>query len=244
MNNNETELYQPLICRLVRSGHNNRYVVNNNSRRILLQIKDLLDAFAPIDDDDMHGLWIEIPRGKPSDWASFKEVKEWGEEINTRKEYLDYWKAEFPRESFWYFISVSHYEGHTYFQITDKDHSWCIIHDNKDWDNHSIGPLDWYLTPLLIFLKERVAEIVKDTESYNLYVEEHLPKHQRIGRIARKDLNRIVPWQRRVPRNTERAIQVAGIGDFQIDALHVFILTDLSFLRESRNLFVFLKDIC
>ncbi len=68
--------------------------------------------------------------------------------------------------------------------------------------------MDWYLEPLLNFLKVRIAEIANNPEAYNLYVEKNLPKHQRIGRIARKDLNRIVPWQRRVPRNLERGILV------------------------------------
>jgi hypothetical protein len=205
---NRKQLYQPLMRQLAKSGHDNRYVVDGSSRELLLRIKDLFDVFAPIGDDYRHGLWIEVPRGKPSDWASFKDVKEWGEEVNTRKEYLQYWKAEFPRESYWYFISVSQYQGHTYLHITENDHRWCIIHNDQKWDHHGIGPLDWYLEPLLNFLKVRIAEIANNIEAYNIYVEKHLPKHQRIGHIARKDLNRIVPWQRRVPRNLERAILV------------------------------------
>ena len=201
-------LYQPLMQQLAKSDHDNRYVVDGSSRELLLQIKDVFDVFAPIGDDYRHGLWIEVPRGKPSDWASFKEVKDWGEEVNTRKEYLQYWKAEFPRESYWYFISVSRYRGHTYLHITENDHRWCIIHDDQKWDHHGIGPLDWYMEPLLISLKVRIAEIANNPKAYNLYVEKHLPKHQRIGRISRKDLNRIVPWQRRAPRNLERAILV------------------------------------
>ena len=201
-------LFQSLMRQLVKSGHQNRYVVNGNSRELILKIKNLLDVFAPIGDDLKHGLWIEVPHGKPSDWATFKEVKEWGDEVNTRKEYLELWESEFPRESYWYFISVSQHDGCTYLLISDNDHRWCIIHDDKKWDRHGIGPLDWYLEPLMAFLKERINYIAQDTEAYNHYVEEHLPKHQRIGRIPRKDLNRIVPWQRRVPRNLERAIQI------------------------------------
>ena len=205
---NKKQLYQPLMRQLAKSGHDNRYVVDGSSRELLLRIKELFDVFAPIGDDYRHGLWIEVPRGKPSDWASFKEVKDWGEEVNTRKEYLQYWKAEFPRESFWYFISVSQYQGHTYLHITENDHSWCVIHDDQKWDHHGVGPLDWYLEPLLNFLKVCIAEIANNPEAYNLYVEKYLPKHQRIGHIARKDLNRIVPWQRRVPRNLERGIHM------------------------------------
>ena len=50
--------------------------------------------------------------------------------------------------------------------------------------------------------------VAKDVEAYNRYVDEHLPKRQRTGRIARKDLDRIVPWQRRRPRNIRKVIKM------------------------------------
>ena len=201
-------MYQPSMRRLAGHGHDNRYAVSDEgSHALLMEIKALLDVFAPIGDDLLHGLWIEVPRGKPSDWASFKEMKEWGD-VNNRKEYLKLWKSEFPMESYWYFVSVSQYRGHTYLHITDHDSRWCIIHDDVRWDHHSIGPLDWYLEPLLMFLKEKLAVFVKDVGAYNCYVDERLPKRQRTGRIARKDLNRIVPWQRRRPKNLRKVIRM------------------------------------
>ena len=201
-------MYQPLMRRLAGHGHENRYAVSDEgSHALLMEIRKLLDVFAPIGDDYLHGLWIEVPLGKPWDWASFKEMKEWGD-VNNRKEYLKLWKSEFPMESYWYFVSVSQYRGHTYLHITNHDSRWCIIHNDVRWDRHSIGPVDWYLKPLLVLLKENVAEIVKDVEAYNRYVDEHLPKRQRTGRIARKDLNRIVPWQRRRPRNVKKVIRM------------------------------------
>ena len=201
-------MYQPLMRRLAGHGHDNRYAVSDEGSHVLLmEIRKLLDVFAPIGDDLLHGLWIEVPRGKPSDWASFKEMKEWGD-VNNRKEYLKQWKSEFPMETYWYFVSVSQYRGHTYLHITEHDSRWCIIHDDVRWDRHSIGPVDWYLKPLVVLLKEKVAEIVKDVDAYNRYVDEHLPKRQRTGRIARKDLNRIVPWQRRRPKNLRRVIKM------------------------------------
>ena len=92
-------MYQPLMRRLAGHGHDNRYAVSDEgSHALLREIRELLDVFAPIGDDLLHGLWIEVPRGKPSDWASFKEMKEWGD-VNDRKEYLKQWKSEFPMEN-------------------------------------------------------------------------------------------------------------------------------------------------
>ena len=60
-------MYQPLMRRLAGHGHDNRYAVSDEgSHALRMEIKKLLDVFAPIDDDLLHGLWIEVPRGKPS----------------------------------------------------------------------------------------------------------------------------------------------------------------------------------
>ena len=203
------KLYQPLMRRLPDAGHDNYYAVTDKqSRGLLTAIRLLLDKFEPIGDDYRHGLWIEVPRGKPSDWGTIKEAKDCYEEVKTKEDYLKCWQEVFPRETYWYYLSVGQYEGHTYLNISEHDMHWCCIHDDPDWNHHSIGPLEWYLGPLVNFLKEKVADIVKDPEAYNRYVEEHLPRRQRTGRIPRKDMDRIVPWQRRVPKQLEKGIQV------------------------------------
>ena len=91
---------------------------------------------------------------------------------------------EVTRETYWYYLSIGQYNGHTYLHISEQDMHWCCIHDDADWNHHSIGPLEWYLRPLVNFLKEKVADIVKDPEAYNRYVEEHLPNRQR-GSVSR-----------------------------------------------------------
>jgi len=195
--------------RLPDACQDNYYAVTDSQSRVLLAaIRLLLDKFEPIGDDYRHGLWIEVPRGNPSDWGTFKEAKECYQEVRTKEDYMKYWQAEFPRESYWYHLTVSQYEGHTYLHISEHDMNWCCIHDDPDWNHHSIGSLEWYLGPLVNFLKEKVADIVEDSETYNRYVEEHLPKRQRTGSIPRKDMDSIVPWQRRVPKQLEKGLQV------------------------------------
>lgn len=205
---NKMKLNQPLMCRLLRGGYDNSYAVTNpESHGILLKIKLLLDIFEPIGDDYLHGLWIEVPRGEPSDWVSFEEAKNWGE-AETEEEYLSYWQSEYPRETYWHYISMSQYRGKNFLHISDNDMHWCIIHDDPDRNCHRHDSLDWFLDPLLTFLKGEVAKIAKDPEAYNRYVEEHLPKRQRTGHIPRKELDRIVPWQRRLPKDVEKSIRV------------------------------------
>ena len=194
-----------------RAGHGNQNLngtcVSGRSRELLLEIRELLNVFAPAGDDYRHSLWIEVPRGKPSDWASFRDMKCWDEDIKTRADYLKEWKANYPMGSQWYHISVSRYKGHTYLHMVENDHWWCQIHDDDDkhaWKED----MEWLLEPLAEFLRENVPEIAADVEAYNRYVDEHLPKRQRTGRISRKDLNRIVPWQRRKPRRQKAVIRM------------------------------------
>lgn len=203
------KLTVPLMERADSGNHDlNGICVSGRSLELLMEIKGLLDVFAPSGDDYRHSLWIEVPRGKLSDWCSFNHAKDWAEEeVYTRADYLKEWKANYPMESQWYHISVTQYRGHTYLHIVENDHWWCQIHDDDDKHVHN-RDMEWLLEPLAEFLREKVPVIAADVEAYNRYVDEHLPKRQRTGRIARKDLDRIVPWQRRRPKNVKKVIKM------------------------------------
>ena len=192
------------------AGNNylNGICVSGRSLELLMEIKELLDVFAPSGDDYRHSLWIEVPRGKPSDWCSFNSAKDWAEgETYTRADYLKEWKSNYPRESQWYHISVTQYRGHTYLHMVENVHWWCQIHDDNDKHAHH-EDMEWLLEPLTEFLREKVPIIAADVEVYNHYVDEYLPKRQRTGRIARKDLDRIVPWQRHRPKNVKKVVKM------------------------------------
>ena len=186
----------------------NGICVSGHSRELLLEIRTLLDAFAPDGDDYRHALWIEVPRGRPSDWCSFKDAKCWAEgDSYTRADYLKEWKEIYPRESQWYHLAVTRYKGHTYLHMVENDNWWCLIHDDEGKQAQG-EDMVWLLEPLAAFLRERVPHIAADVDAYNRYVEEHLPKRQRTGRISRKDMDRIIPWQRRRPRKLKQVIRM------------------------------------
>ena len=115
----------PLMERAGQGNQNlNGTCVNGRSRELLLEIRELLDVFAPAGDDYRHSLWIEVPRGKPSDWASFRDMKCWDEDIKTRADYLKEWKDDCPRKSQWYNLSVSYHRGHTYLHMVESRHRY------------------------------------------------------------------------------------------------------------------------
>ena len=203
------KLSVPLMERAGCGNQNlNGICVSGRSRNLLLEIRELLDVFAPNGDDYRHALWIEVPRGRPLDWCFFKDAKRWAEgDSYTRADYLREWKENYPRESQWYHLAVTRYKGHTYLHLVENDQWWCQIHDDEGKHAHG-EDMEWLLEPVASFLRERVPQIAADVDAYNHYVEEHLPKRQRTGRISRKDLDRIVPWQRRRPRKLKQVIRM------------------------------------
>ena len=143
----------------------NGICVSGRSLELLLEIKELLDVFAPSGDDYRHSLWIEVPRGKPSDWCSFNYAKDWAEgETYTRADYLKEWKSNYPMASQWYHIAVTRYRGHTYLHMVENDHWWCQIHDDNDKHVH-LRDMAWMLEPLAEFLREKVPVLAGDVLS-------------------------------------------------------------------------------
>ena len=186
----------------------NGICVSGRSLELLMEIRDILDVFAPSGDDYRHSLWIEVPRGKPSDWCSFNYAKKWSDEKPyKRSDYLKEWKSNYPMKSQWYHLSVTQYRGHIYLHMVENVHWWCQIHNDEDKHTHSMD-MEWLLEPLAEFLRKKIPEIAANVGNYNQYVDEHLPKRQRTGRIARKDLDRIVPWQKCKPRNLKKVIKM------------------------------------
>ena len=45
------------------------------------------------ENDEAKGIWITVPRGKISDWRTFKEARDY-EEVDSKEEYEDLWRDE------------------------------------------------------------------------------------------------------------------------------------------------------
>ena len=110
----------------------NGICVKGRSRELLLEIQKMLDVFAPDGDDYRHSIWIEVPRGKPSDWCGYNEAKVWADqEVYTRSDYLKEWKSNYPRETQWYHLAVTRFEGHTWLHMVENDQWWCMRRSHK-----------------------------------------------------------------------------------------------------------------
>ena len=157
--------------------------VDGRSFDLLLEIQWTLAVFEPIGDDEARMIWLEIPRGEMRD-------------------------EEFPYEKEWFFLVTSTYRENTFLKISDRDHRYVIFTNRHFRDEACPKDMVWLMEPLLKVVKERVAEIVRDPDAYNRYIEENLPYRQRSGRIKSEVLNRILPERRLQVENREYCIQV------------------------------------
>ena len=153
--------------------------VTGKDKNYLRDIKNLLDVFAVNGEDNRRGLWIEFPWDQKEDYANR-----------------------------WIFISVSCYNGHIYLSISDNDFISFVVHDDSSNPGRKRKSRKVLLGALKEYLEEKIPEIAADVDAYNKYVEQNLPKRQRIGHISSKYLNSIVPWHRKMPSTPERCIQV------------------------------------
>ena len=169
--------------------------LDKKSFALLLDIQNTLSVFEPIDDDEARKIWLEIPRGTAEGWKAFDDERSWyhNPEEDNLASYQEALASEFPYEKEWFFLVTSTYRENTFLKISDRDHRYVILTNRHFHDNSEPTDMCWFLEPLLQQVKERVADIVKDPDAYNQYIEENLPYRQRSGVIKSKDLNRIIP---------------------------------------------------
>ena len=172
----------PIINKALNSWRHDEVFLDEKSFAILVEIQQTLSVFESIDDDEARKIWIAIPRGRTS-------------------------KKEYPYEKEWFFLVSSKYRENSFLQITDCDHRYVILSNRNSHEAHP-SDMSWLLEPWLLFLKKLIATIVKDSDTYNRYIEENLPYRQRSGKIKSLYLNRIIPERRFEVENREHCIQV------------------------------------
>ena len=140
-------------------------------------------------DDELRSIWIEVPRGKISDFGDYKEYLE-DESVSNYEEFVELWESYYPDENKWYMFSYTTYRNEHYlyfdsqliFQIPD-------LETFEDVDYSNIEFIEWIKEKI----KVTVPGIEKDTQGYNKYISQNLPYAKRIGRIIRSQYWEIFP---------------------------------------------------
>ena len=183
-------------------------VVGGDMLERLVEIQHRFEQLAVMGDDEYRGFYIEVPRPTPEEWGDAENLVASGE-YDSREAFLADWLAFNPMETRWFHVASSRYGDSRSIRVTDRKHTHFII------TNHSkctdAEPDDTWcrenLTRLFDYLERMIDVIVANPDGFNDYVAHNLPYQQRIGRIAQKDFNRIVPKFKIEVEDRETAIK-------------------------------------
>ena len=160
----------------------------------LIEIQRQFERMAVMGDDEYRGFYIEVPRPTPEEWGNAEELIASGG-YDSREAFLADWLASNPMDTRWFHVASNRYGDSRSIRVTDRKRTRFIItNDSKCTD---VEPDDTWcrenLTRLFDYLERMIDVIVANPDVFNDYVAHNLPYQQRIGWIAQKEFNRIVP---------------------------------------------------
>ena len=183
-------------------------VIDGDMLERLVEIQHRFERLAAMGDDEYRGFYIEVPRPTPEEWGDVEELIAFGE-YDSREAFLADWLAFNPMEASWFHVASSRYGDSRSIRVTDRKRTRFIITNRSKCADAE--PDDTWcrenLTRLFDYLQRMIDVVVANPDGFNDYVAHNLPYQQRTGRIARKDLDRIVPELRVEVEDREMAIK-------------------------------------
>ena len=166
------------------------------------RIFELLAPLAPLrKNSNVKALWLRIPRGTIEDYASFPEMKEYGE-VETYEEFEALWRMEYPEETVWYELVVM--ESHdpdgvlSYRSISLGNRTVFaarLDRDRKRESNDNEETVVKLCSLILPAIGESMARLRAGT--YNEMVRSSLPYWFRTGVIKRSNLWKYDPEEKK-----------------------------------------------
>lgn len=183
-------------------------VVGSNMLERLVGIQRQFERLAVMGDDEYRGFYIEVPRPAPEEWGDAEELIASGE-YDSREVFLADWLAFNPMETRWFHVASTRYGDSRSLRVTDRKRTMFIITNCPACADGA--PDDAWcrdiLTRLFDYLQRLIDVVVANPDGFNDYVAHNLPYLQRTGRIAERELNRIVPNCKVVVEDPETAIK-------------------------------------
>ena len=169
-------------------------VVGGDILERLVEIQCQFKRLAVMGDDEYRGFYIEVSRPTPEEWGDAGELIASGE-YDGREAFLADWLAFNPLETRWFHVASTWYGDSRSLRVTDRKHTMFIITNCPACADGA--PDDAWcrdiLTRLFDYLQRLIDVVVANPDGFNDYVAHNLPYQQRTGRIAQRELNRIVP---------------------------------------------------
>ena len=169
-------------------------VVGSDMLERLVEIQHWFEQLAVMGDDEYRGFYIEVPRPTPEEWGYTEELITSGE-YDSQEAFLTDWLAFNPMETRWFHVASSRYGDSRSIRVADRKHTRFIITNCPKCTDAGLDDT-WCrenLTRLFDYLQRMIDVIVANPDGFNDYVAHNLPYQQRIGRIAQREFNRIVP---------------------------------------------------
>ena len=153
---------------------------------------------------DAKSIWITFPRGEPSDFGDYEEMKAYGE-VSSYEEYEQAWKDWYPDETVWYRLDI----------VENRDRDGTLYARGVAVNNDLIinalmkepppeydyqGAVAEKLCPLLTDAAEVSMNRMRDG-TYNSWVASSLPWKHRAGVIKRNALWKYMPETKENVRN-------------------------------------------
>ena len=183
-------------------------VVGGGLLERLVGIQRQFERLAVMGDDEYRGFYIEVPRPTAEEWGNAEELIASGE-YDSREALLADWLAFNPMETRWFHVASTRYGDSRSLRITDRKRTMFIITNSPACADGA--PDDAWcrdiLTRLFDYLQRLIDVVVANPDRFNDYVAHNLPYQQRTGRIAQRELNRIVPNCKVVVEDQETAIK-------------------------------------
>ncbi|WP_299101629.1 hypothetical protein [uncultured Alistipes sp.] len=183
-------------------------VVGGNMLGRLVGIQRQFERLAVMGDDEYRGFYIEVPRPAPEEWGDVEELIASGE-YDSREAFLADWLAFNPMETRWFHVASTRYGDSRSLRVTDRKRTMFIITNCPvcaDGNSDDAWCRD-ILTRLFDYLERMIDIVAANPDGFNDYVAHNLPYQQRTGRIAQRELNRIVPNCKIVVEDPETAIK-------------------------------------
>ena len=169
-------------------------VVGGDMLERLVDIQRQIERLTVMGDDEYRGFYIEVPRPTAEEWGNAEELIASGE-YDSREAFLADWLAFNPMETRWFHVASTRYGDSRSLRVTDRKRTMFIITNCPACADGA--PDDAWcrdiLTRLFDYLQRLIDVVVADPDRFNDYVAHNLPYQQRTGRIAQRELNRIVP---------------------------------------------------
>lgn len=178
-------IYAPTIARIervqrLRFGEHCLVTKETHSRiSVLLERLNLLESRR---DNELWSFWIYASRGSIEVFGDYEELHEDGE-YDTYEDFVQAWKDEYPKDTYWYEITVSRHNEYFALSVNNSLVISLAPERTNAW-------YEWDYVDFLDFLIEHLDKIISGVKdgTYNSWLATALPYRYRMGIISRKKL--------------------------------------------------------